>query len=70
MIDQKPINNSNYKAILKQFIRELNKSTIYEKRNLINVLVITVLYNVHIDNSGTIEVNYIADKNLKQSRLK
>ena len=65
MIDQKPINNSNYKAILKQFIRELNKSTIYEKRNLINVLVITVLYNVHIDNSGTIEVNYIADKKLE-----
>ena len=37
----------------------------FERRDLTDVLIKTVLSTVHTDNTGTIEVNYKADKKLE-----
>ncbi len=62
---QESITKDSYKRILKQFVQDWEQNKVGERESMIQTLVRKVTSNVKIDNSGTVEVEYIADKKLE-----
>jgi hypothetical protein len=59
------INENSYKSILKQFDKKWLFSDIQEKKELMRTVVRHVISTVEINNTGSIQVHYIADKKLE-----
>jgi DNA invertase Pin-like site-specific DNA recombinase len=64
LTEQDPKNSDTYKKLLKHVIHKWEHSMTEEKSDLTQTLVRNVISNVDRDSTGTVEIEYIADKKL------
>ena len=63
--NQKPVKNSGFKRILKEFYQRWEDKKFEEREVLLKTIVRRVESTVKTDNSGSVEVKYVADKKLE-----
>ena len=63
--NQKPVKNSGFKKILKEFYQRWEENKFEEREVLLKTIVRRVESTVKTDNSGSVEVKYVADKKLE-----
>jgi len=62
--NQKPIENEGFKSILREFYQKWEDDKLAEREVLLKTIVRRVESTVKTDNTGSVEVKYIADKKL------
>jgi hypothetical protein len=63
--NQKPLNSDDYKNILNEFMKKWSDERFEHKETMLKTVIRKVESSVETDNSGAVEVQYIADKKLE-----